>query len=92
MLFTDKSSVDFNLIVGNIKLKRVSSTKFLGLHIDEKLQWNVHVSKLLLKLKRNINLLKASKNFLNYHAKKIIYFAHWQKSPKLLPVSMGEYV
>ena len=78
MLFTDKPAINFDLIVGNVTLKRIKNTKFLGVHIDDKLQWNVHVSKLLLKLKRNLNLLKVGKNYLNSHAKRIIYFAHWQ--------------
>ena len=54
---------------------RPESTKFLGLWIDENINWKDHVSKLLLKLKRNVNLLRIGKNFLSPHTLKIIYFA-----------------
>ena len=78
MLFTNNKIISFDVIVGNTVLSRVSSTKFLGVYIDDKLNWNLHVSKLILKLKRNTNLLKLGKNFLDLHAKRIVYFAHWQ--------------
>ena len=78
MLFTEKKCVKFDLIVGNTKLERVSSTKFLGIYIDENLNWKTHVAKLLLKLKRNTNLLNVGKKFLGIHAMRIVYYAHWQ--------------
>ena len=50
-------------------------TKFLGLWIDQELNWKEHTSKLLLKLKSKANLLMAGKNFLSTHALRILYFA-----------------
>ena len=78
MLFGNKNQLKLNLIVGNTRLQQVKSTKFLGIHIDEKLRWDIHISKLVLKLKRNLQLLCLGKNFLNVHCKRIVYFAHWQ--------------
>ena len=49
--------------------------KFLGIWIDNRLNWNSHLSKLVVKLKRNVNLLRVSKHTLNIHAKKSLYYA-----------------
>ena len=48
--------------------------KFLGVWIDNKLNWKEHVERLTIKLKRNSHTLYQSKKFLTPHAKKIIYF------------------
>ena len=58
------------------ELKSTKCTKFLGTWIDHKLQWKTHTSKLLMKLKQNINLLKVSNKFLTKSSKKIYYYAH----------------
>ena len=39
------------------------------------MNWNSHLSKLVVKLKRNVNLLRVSKHTLNIHAKKSLYYA-----------------
>ena len=61
---------------GNISIPLVFSTKFLGVTIDKKLLCKEHFNKLLLKVKRNMNLLKTGKNFLSLHARKILYYSH----------------
>ena len=43
-------------------IPRHKSTKFLGIHIDDKLSWKEHFNNLMLKLKRNIQLLSTIKN------------------------------
>ena len=78
MLFTHSKNENFCLKVGNITLQRVNCMKFLGVHIDDKLKWDLHVNKLILKLKCNTHMLKTGKNFLDTKCKCIIYFAHWQ--------------
>ena len=42
MLFTNSSNpvVDIEIIINNIEVKNVPHTKFLGIHIDNKLKWN----------------------------------------------------
>ena len=54
------------------KLPRVKSTKFLGMWIDQNLNWNEHLSKLKSKIKRNLTILQISKNC---QTKKILYYA-----------------
>ena len=79
MLFTDsKLKEPFQVKLGDTELPTVDSTKFLGIWLDSKITWDKHVNKLILKLKRNMNLLKCSRNLLNVHAKRVIYFGHIQ--------------
>ena len=56
-----------------ITIERV--TKFLGVWIDSELNWNKHTSRLVLKLKSRLGLLKRSKNFLNPQCMKVLYYA-----------------
>ena len=65
-----------NISVNGIALPDVTCTRFLGIWIDSKLSWSVHLSKLFLKLKRNINMLRIGKHSLTLHARKSIYYAH----------------
>ena len=75
MIFSKKDQKDLVIELGDIKLPRVPSTKFLGLWIDENVNWNEHHSKLKTKLKRNLTLLKQGMNYLNSSTKKILYYA-----------------
>ena len=60
----------------NYTIPRCCSTKFLGILLDEKLTWHEHFNSLLLKIKRNIHLLRTSRNFINTHTVKLIYYGH----------------
>ena len=78
MLFSNKNLQMDKLIVGNHSFDIVESTKFLGIWIDRKLCCKTHISKLVSNINTNMNLLKLNKNFLNIHAKKLIYFTQIQ--------------
>ena len=43
--------------------------------IDESLNWNEHVTKVVLKLKSRVNLLRMGQHFLSKHALKTLYYA-----------------
>ena len=49
--------------IGNITLPEATEFKFLGVWLDPGLTWISHVSRLIFKLNRNMNLLKTSKRF-----------------------------
>ena len=78
MLFTEKTNVNFVLEIDHLTIPTVTHTKFLGVWIDCKLRWDFHISKLVLKLKRNQHLLQTGRKMLNVHAKRLVYFAHIQ--------------
>ena len=60
----------------NIQITNAKEVKFLGLWLDEYLTWCTHVQKLILKLTRNLNLLKYSKKMMPKETKKLVYHAH----------------
>ena len=67
-----------NLKINQITLEPVESTKFLGMWVDENLNWNIHINKLINKIKRNMHLLRTPKNLFDERTLKLIYYAHIQ--------------
>ena len=66
------------LEIDNVTLLSVESVKFLGLWLDQNLNWNIHVNKLITRLKRNMHLLRTPKHLFNKKTLKLIYHAHIQ--------------
>ena len=64
-----------NVKIGNTILPVVKNTKFLGVYIDENLNWNEHAKHPQLKLKSRSCLQNKGKYLLSAHAKKMVYFA-----------------
>ena len=56
MIFSKKNHNDTDLKLGNTKLPKVTTTKFLGMWIDQNLNWNEQLSKLKTKIKRKPKL------------------------------------
>ena len=77
--------------IGPLRLKVATFAKFLGLWIDEKLNWTEHVRRLLLKLNSRKSMLCKGKNLLTIHTKKTLYYAQIQSKPNLWPPYMGQY-
>ena len=69
--------ITVELEFGDVKLKSSNTTKFLGVWIDNCLNWNEHLKQLMIKLKRNLGLLRNSKNFLPKHGMKLLYYAQF---------------
>ena len=74
----DKKTHDLKLELNGVIIPRMKSTKFLGTWIDDLLSWKVHVSNIITKLNLKLGLMYRSKNFLNRHAMRILYFAQFQ--------------
>ena len=49
--------------VGNVDIKFLDQTKFMGVWIDKKLNWKYHIDKVITKIRQNMNLLHLGKNF-----------------------------
>ena len=76
--FKNKSSSNLTLDCVNIdglELECATFAKFLGLWIENVLNWREHVRKLILKLSSRKSLLCRGKNLLTVHAKKVLYYA-----------------
>jgi hypothetical protein len=55
-----KLSMSLDLKIDNNPIERVSSTKFLGVVLNENLSWNSHILVLVNKLNKNIGILRAT--------------------------------
>ena len=75
MVFGKKNNIETKIRLGNTQLPRVEVVKFLGMWVDEDLNWNEHISKLKMRIRRNLNLLQTGSNLLDPHTKKILYYA-----------------
>ena len=64
------------LELGDHKLTNAPYVKFLGVWLDQNLHWNKHLSTLIMKIKKNTNLLQIGNKFLNKDSKKLVYYAH----------------
>ena len=63
------------LKTNNYKIERSSSIKFLGVMVDEHLNWKDHINIIENKLPKNLGLLHKAKQFLNAQAMKSLYFS-----------------
>ena len=75
LLFGDKK-VSRSSYLTELGIPISDRTKFLGLQIDDKLDWQFQFNHVQLKIKRNMNMLKRGCRLLNTGAKKILYYAH----------------
>ena len=63
------------LKINNYEIKRSTSVKFLGVMVDEHLNWKDHINVIENKLSKNLGLLHKAKQFLNAKAMKSLYFS-----------------
>ena len=68
--FDEKISFD------GIEIKRYNVAKFLGITLDDRFKWDLQFNNVLLKIKRNLHMLRTSQNIMSIQAKKLIYFGH----------------
>ena len=70
------STNEIKLQLDNHIIPNSPETKFLGMTLDQNLNWSSHVSQLILKLNRNLNLLKLSRNMMTQESKLLVYHSH----------------
>ena len=54
---------DLNISVDGQNIEQVNKTKFLGVYIDDKLNWREHVNYTAGKIARNIGIIARAKKF-----------------------------
>ena len=62
--------------IGNNQIERKKAIKFLGVMLDENVNWQVHIRTVENKIAKNIGLLYRAKYLLNESSLKCIYFAY----------------
>ena len=77
MLFCTKNpSVILNDIVLNCEIiKKVEYFKFLGVHIDSKLNWSYHIQCIRKKMSKGIGILYRAKDYLKYDTLLTLYYS-----------------
>ena len=76
ILFNKNTAVlppDVCLYIGTDKLEQVRCTKFLGLHIDDHLEWDIHINHCKSKVSSGIHAMNMAKNILSGKHLRIIY-------------------
>ena len=74
----NKSKASLSIKINNNPVPQHSQVKFLGVWLDENLDWNYHCNTILNKIKRNTYLLRMGQNYLTQHTLKLIYCSHIQ--------------
>ena len=69
-------TTDFEIHVGNTFISNSHCTRYLGVHVDDKLTWKEHTNQLYCKLLTNKRLLLNAKHLLPDFCLRKIYFAH----------------
>ena len=65
-----------DITIKGIQIPQVHNTKFLGVMIDDELNWGMHINQVCERLRVNKHLLQLSQNFLDYTSLKAVYNAH----------------
>ena len=80
MLFKPHGSTEnlenHHLICDNNLIQKVNVMKFLGLNIDENLNWSQHTKSICSKLSKNLYLLRSIKNIVPNWAMRDLFFAY----------------
>ena len=66
---------DINLSINNEKLKIVDTAKYLGVFIDNKLNWNEQINAINLKLSKGIGLLSKIRHYVPKSVLRSLYYA-----------------
>lgn len=66
---------NFNIYIDKNKLNRVSGTNYLGVFLDEKLNWKGHINIIKTKVSRGIHLISKLRNYININTLKMVYFS-----------------
>ena len=59
------------LTIDNQTIKSVPSLELLGIHLDDKLNFNLHISSICRSATNKLNALIQLKSYLNYNAKRV---------------------
>ena len=73
----DIDESEMQLSFGNEKIEQKKYVKFLGLLIDEHLEWNYQYKNIIAKLSKSLYILRMVKNMLDTKAKKILYYSYF---------------
>ena len=71
---SNNTLLNHSLKIGDEKIQQVNTAKFLGIMIDDKLNWNVHIKHCKNKLSSGLYALNSSKHILSHEHLKSLYY------------------
>ncbi len=66
-------NANLNITINSADVERVYSTKFLGIHIDHKLNWKVHINYISNKLSKSVAIISKARSVLDTNSLRILY-------------------
>ena len=76
MIFTNKRLTHkFSIFIENNKLEETNSTKYLGVIIDNKLNWKAHIEQVVKKLSKGCWAVCMIRPYVDVHTLKVIYYS-----------------
>ena len=74
ILFRNRSAdTDLNICINTINVTRVQSSKFLGIIIDENLNWKPHIQLVKSKLSKTLSIIYKASKLINYEGMVTLY-------------------
>ena len=64
-----------DIVVDDVTIKRSASVKHIGLHIDENLNWNVHIDSLIMTLVKYFGIFNQLKDYVSNQLARKLYYA-----------------
>ena len=75
MLFRNRpQDVDFNVFIENERINRVHATKFLGIYVDDKLNWKHHSYTVRSKLAKFTAIIYRASCLINHDVMYMLYY------------------
>ena len=72
---SDPTPGEFRLVINNKEIKRVEYTKFLGVWVDNRLDWKHHIQKLYCSLNRYVGIFYKLSCFVPQNVLKLLYYS-----------------
>ena len=73
MVFGNKKNQECNVFINGFKIEEVTYTKFLGVLIDNKLNWQMQIQNVQRKVSKSVSILYRVKYLLDTNALLMIY-------------------
>ena len=81
-----RDHTDEHITADNQQIKVVSSMKLLGLQLDDKLNFNLHISHICRSAANQLNALIRLKNFMNFEEKKMLINSYFMTNFNYCPL------
>ena len=70
-----KPNQSLGIKIDDAPIKKVDSTKYLGITFNSNLTWNSHINDLSLKLSKTVGILSKVSHFVNKHILVMFYYS-----------------